>query len=245
MRIQPLSDIHTEFGKFALPKTDARVVVLAGDIGVGNGHLDALTRWCSDNSDQDFILIAGNHEHYHRDITEQLLEYRRWSEEIPNLHFLENDTVEIDGIRFIGCTLWTDMCKRDPLIMINVGRLMNDFHLIYQDGEKFSPDQAADTHENSVRYLQSMITEGCVVVTHHLPSFQSIHLRYAGQSVNHGYASDLEWLMIEKKPALWIHGHTHDSFNYYVEYTRVVCNPRGYVGHVINRNFKPDLVVEI
>jgi hypothetical protein len=46
---------------------------------------------------------------------------------------------------------------------------------------------------------------------------------------------------------LWIHGHTHDSFDYRLNGTRVLCNPRGYARDGVNENpmFDPQLVIEV
>lgn len=93
-----------------------------------------------------------------------------------------------------------------------------------------------------------------VVVTHHAPHPDSVHPRFAGNLLNPAFASDLSALM---GPAdLWIHGHVHDSFDYQVNGTRVIANPRGYA---LNRQsvqspeqlewenplFDPRLVIEI
>lgn len=100
----------------------------------------------------------------------------------------------------------------------------------------FSPEDSVEMHKKFVAYLQLM-TEGkdekFVVCTHHSPSFQSMAPWYANdQLMNGAYHSSLEHL-IEVRPCikLWTHGHTHEPFDYMVHNTRVVCNPRGYVGH--------------
>jgi len=59
------------------------------------------------------------------------------------------------------------------------------------------------------------------------------------------YASRLENLICAHEPALWVHGHLHDSVDYQLCETRVVCNPRGYLGHALNPNFNPSFVVDV
>jgi Icc-related predicted phosphoesterase len=84
-----------------------------------------------------------------------------------------------------------------------------------------------------------------VVVTHHAPSQQSIHPRYGvNNKLSPAYASSLESLMGEPV-RLWIHGHTHDSFDYCIEGTRVVANPRGYAPRDINAGFREDFVIQL
>jgi predicted phosphodiesterase len=59
--------------------------------------------------------------------------------------------------------------------------------------------------------------------------------------MNGGYASDLEHMM-NPNIKLWLHGHTHTPFDYEVNGTRVVCNPRGYPGE---RSNYTDKVLEV
>ena len=46
----------------------------------------------------------------------------------------------------------------------------------------------------------------------------------------------------------WVHGHTHSTFDYEIEGTKVVCNPRGYsklFNLSQNENFNKELTIEI
>jgi Icc-related predicted phosphoesterase len=81
-------------------------------------------------------------------------------------------------------------------------------------------------------------------VTHHLPHRLSIHRKYEEDGLNPAFTSDLDRL-VRPPVALWIHGHTHESFNYEVNGTQVVCNPRGYMPIEQNAAFDPHLVVEV
>ncbi|MEW8692247.1 MAG: hypothetical protein AB2535_14320 [Candidatus Thiodiazotropha endolucinida] len=104
-------------------------------------------------------------------------------------------------------------------------------------------------HEASRDWLAIMLAEPfdgrTVVVTHHAPSSQSVHPRYARDLLTPAFASNMENLMDSNRAALWIHGHTHDSFDYEIYETRVVCNPRGYSPEALNPDFRPDCVVDI
>ncbi len=84
-------------------------------------------------------------------------------------------------------------------------------------------------------------------MTHHAPSPLSVHPRYAGSPLNAAFVSDLSRVAGGGRAALWIHGHTHDSFDYDLGGTRVVCNPRGYAKDGVNENprFDAGLVVEV
>ena len=82
-------------------------------------------------------------------------------------------------------------------------------------------------------------------LTHHAPSSQSVHPRYARDLLTPAFASNLEDLMDGGRASLWVHGHMDESFDYEIYGTRVVCNPRGYAPDALNPDFRPDLVVDI
>lgn len=86
-------------------------------------------------------------------------------------------------------------------------------------------------------YLESTLNtckdKKIVVVTHHSPSRSTINSVYAhNYMLNGAYSSNLDFL-IEDSPqiVLWVCGHTHHEFDNYVGSTRLVINPRGYIGH--------------
>jgi Icc-related predicted phosphoesterase len=101
-------------------------------------------------------------------------------------------------------------------------------------------------HRDSRRFIDAALKSvpgPTVVVTHHLPHPRSIPGRFKGDLLNAAYASDLSDLIEQGQPVLWAHGHTHDSSNYRVGSTRIVCNPKGYDNE--NKSFDPALIVEI
>lgn len=247
MKLHILTDLHIEFGDFTPPQTDADVVVLAGDIGLGLSGL----RWAAQRfPDRPVIYVAGNHEFYRHDI--RLLEQLR-ADAPGNVHFLENDSVEIDGVRFLGATLWTDFelfgVAEQYFAMQHARQYMTDFTIIRNAGLRFTPNDALALHTQSRDWLTVMLAEPfdgrTVVVTHHAPSVQSIHTRYASDLLSAAFASNLETLMGRDRAALWIHGHMHDSFDYEINGTRVLCNPRGYTPDALNPAFRADFVVKI
>ena len=246
MKIHVLSDLHIEFADFKLPETDADVIVLAGDIGVGLGGL----YWIhAQRRDKPIIYVPGNHEYYTHDINLTSI-IREMAAD--NVHVLNNDQVIIDGVRFLGATLWTDFAllgESDKYFAVhNAKDNMSDFYLI-QDGEKaFTPLSSIALHNESREWLDIMMAEKegfekTVVVTHHCTSEQSCHPRFAGSILNPAFASNLEWMMGDDRADLWIHGHTHDAYDYNVLGTRVVCNPRGYPREP--SEFEADKVVEV
>lgn len=198
------------------------------------------------------VYVAGNHEFYHGRFHQGIDHLREECAKFTNVYFLERDVQIIDDVVFVGGTLWTDMNKGDPLTMHAIGDMMNDFRVIKNDNHgytKLRPAHVMDRHRKTVGYIQQIVDfnkdKKCVVVGHHAPSFQSISDQYKHETLmNGGYASELsEFILDRPQIKLWTHGHMHQTFDYMIGETRVVCNPRGY--HDENPGFNPNLVLEI
>jgi predicted house-cleaning noncanonical NTP pyrophosphatase (MazG superfamily) len=110
---------------------------------------------------------------------------------------------------------------------------------------KFAPEDTVEYHRKMLEYIKIVTTmmpestQKYVVVGHHAPSKASTHPRYQNDTTMNGaYSSDLsEFILDRPQIKLWVHGHTHDSFDYMIGSTRVVCNPRGYDGHERQADF--------
>jgi predicted phosphodiesterase len=251
MRIRVHSDLHLEFQDWSPPGTEADVVVLAGDIHVGIKGIE----WARRNFPTiPVVYVAGNHEFYGKHMDDLTQELTTEGDRLGVSVLLGRSTV-INGVRFLGATLWTDFALygTDPSsidrAMSDARYGMRDFHVIRcEDDRKFQPMDARVIHLAQVRWLRAELSQEfagpTVVVTHHLPHRRSIHPKYEGSPLNPGFASDLSDLM-GSGVSLWIHGHTHESFNYVVSGTRVVCNPRGYSPMELNASFDPALTVDL
>ena len=253
MKLHILSDLHLGSGVLELPATDADVIVLAGDIARPS---DALA-WAG-QFDKPVLYVAGNHEFYGGSIDGTLDELRRECEG-TRVHVLDQGEFVIEGVRFLGATLWTDFeLFTDPeqrsAAKEECQRLLRDFSRIRQREaapDLFTPDASVALFRRHARWLADRLASRhdgpTVVITHHAPSRRSIAGRFADSLLNASFISDLEHLMGAGRAALWIHGHTHDSFDYEVGGTRVVCNPRGYSRNGINENalFDPAFIVEV
>jgi predicted phosphodiesterase len=112
----------------------------------------------------------------------------------------------------------------------------------------FTPDDALRRHKRELAWLEARLKEPflgpTVVITHHSPSPRSVPDRFRDDPLSPAFSSNLEWLIEKYQPDLWVHGHTHDSFDYNIGKTRIVCNPAGYQ-HEPNIEFQWDLVIEI
>lgn len=253
MKLLVLSDLHLSVGAIDRPRTDADVVVLAGDIG----RPAESAAWAL-GFDKPVLYVLGNHEFYGGSIEGTARELKRLCAD-SHVQVLDDDEVVIEGVRFLGSTLWTDfrlVAESDAkgAAMAGARHLMRDFSRIrLADATEtlFTPEDSVALFESHAgwldRRLHAQHVGPTVVITHHAPARQSIHPRYAGSLLNACFVSDAEYLLNGDRVQLWIHGHTHDSFDYTLNGTRVVCNPRGYAKAGMNENsrFDPDFVIEI
>ena len=219
------------------------------------------------------LYVAGNHEHYHGDFKDTIPDLKSRLAYIDNLHILDREIFELNDTMFVGGTLWTDMNKEDPMTLHAISSMMNDFRCVdnsnrvvnyksFDDIEnpdkptfrtraaRFCPEDAVEDHKKMLGYIKHVYTDMApwkqmVVVGHHTPSHTSCHPRYKGdQLMNGGYHSDLSEFILDRPGIkLWTHGHTHELFDYMIGETRVVCNPRGYIGYEeLADNFKLKVV---
>ncbi len=244
MRIRVLSDLHLEAWPFDPPAADADVVVLAGDIHNG----PAGVAWAVARFDAPVLYVAGNHEPYDGEFhaTQTAL---RDAARGTRVRFLDCDETVLDGVRFLGCTLWTDFALwgevgRSRALGKYAGWLV-DYRAIRWGDRAFAADDSIALHHAHRRWLQDRLLQpfagATVVITHHPPHPGSIAPKFATHPLNPAFVSNLEDLM--GRARLWIHGHTHSAFDYIVRGTRVVCNARGYVGE--DTGFRGDFVVDV
>lgn len=243
------SDLHLEFADIQLKNTGgADVLVLAGDILVasgieGEGPKAKLGREFLSRVSGEFkntVYVAGNHEFYGGKWYDTIETLERVCSSYGNIHFLEDNTVLLDGITFTGGTLWTDLNGGDPSTAMAVAGFMNDYRTIRNERKEYRrllPFETEARHRATKAYIGKVAEDNpdskVFVVGHHSPSYQSIHPMYQNDYlVNGAYASDLEqFIMDHPNIVAWVHGHMHNPFDYTVGSTRVVCNPRGYYPH--------------
>ncbi|WP_076860734.1 metallophosphoesterase [Bradyrhizobium mercantei] len=254
MKIQIFSDLHID----VLPNKDITivdnidVVVVAGD--VCEGALDAFShlRWIVPIR-IPIVMVLGNHEYYRSFIGDEL-ELARSEAPASNIHILEDDSVVIGGCRFVGATLWTDYRifgdGNIPNVMATCAAGMNDHRRIgwtKQPWRRFRPQEAAHLHHRSKAYLNRVLSTSfavpTVVVTHHAIHWDSILPKYRNDRLTAAYMSDLSEVITTHKPAMWIHGHVHNSSDYMIGDTRIICNAHGYGSE--NERFDGALAVQI
>ncbi|MDX8397563.1 MAG: metallophosphoesterase family protein [Mariprofundaceae bacterium] len=228
MKLHILSDLHLEFAPIQLEKTDADIVILAGDIQPG---AEGVT-WAKESFDVPVLYVPGNHEYYDSVWPMDSLLSDMHAEAVgSDVHVLDRASFELEGVRFLATTLWTDLYDK-PFAGVESGVIGSDMgNIRASDGEMFHGDVAQVLFERNRDWLKTQLSQAfdgrTVVITHHAPSGKSMHAQYEGNPWNSCFITDMEQFMGDQVD-LWVHGHTHNNFDYKINGTRVVCNPRGY-----------------
>jgi hypothetical protein len=279
MRLHVLSDLHVDLkhNDWQPDPVDCDVVVCAGDV---RAPLSESLRWLrAYYPDSRIIYVPGNHDYYSEG-DPKILRDRPWLKttwerergqapafaEALGIDLLDNRSIEIDGVRFLGSTLWTNFKLRPAHLGFHdavrgATKSMNDYKLIKvspgRSRDRLLPHDTIAAHNASVAWLKTALAvpfDGdTVVVTHHLPSRRSLPAPEALSETDCCYASSLEYLLERPDaPTLWIHGHVHKNQDYMIGSTRVLSNARGYPVHFRsagaareNPDFDPELVVEV
>lgn len=240
MKIVTISDVHCEFhkddGKAFCENLDNNcdILLVAGDFATYHSLVRNLTILC-----QRFpkvLFVCGNHELYgtaRGEINNKLLKLEK---RFSHFHHLNKSTVTVDGLKFAGATLWFPNHPMNPFFI----KQMNDIKMIrgfkkwnYQENEK------------CVQFFNKEVEEGCIVISHHAPCWNSISGRWIHEKdLNRFYVTDMSELILAKKPKLWVHGHIHENADYLLGSTRVFANPHGYTTELRSSRWKP-IVLEV
>ena len=247
LRIHVLSDLHNEFEPYKPPKVDCDLVILAGDVEVGMKGLAWIEAAFPGKT---VIYVAGNHEYYGHALP-VLTNKLRKGREGSLIRFLECDTISLAGIRFLGCTLWTDFgVWGNRAASLDAARTtMTDYRRIRVSPRyrKLRPSDTLAFHAGSRTWLRKSLkdsAEPTVVVTHHAPSPRSLVPGSELDPTSGAFASRLDDWIEDSGILLWIHGHTHHCVDYRIGGTRILSNQRGYPDQPAD-GFRPDLVLEV
>lgn len=239
LRIWPISDLHLTkregWPAGQIPQAD--VAVVAGD--VTEGLVEAVS-WLGQHirPHMRVVFIAGNHEFWGT-VLGRVLEQGRIAAGIVGVDLLDCDAVVIDGVKFVGATLWTDYALFGELYRTSCEQQarfsMADHDRIgwqTQPWRRFRPEDARMLHGHAVSGLSHLMRQPhdgpTVIVTHHAPHPLSLAKDQRAQLISAAYASDMTLLIEAWRAELWVHGHTHHAVDYRVAGTRILSNPRGY-----------------
>jgi predicted phosphodiesterase len=269
MRLLILSDLHLEgSGPYTVPAgLEFDIVLLAGDIH--NPGVRGIAWAAKVFNGKPVVYVPGNHEFYDEEMHLQL-DAMRGAAQGTNVHVLSRNSVVIDGVRFLGATLWTDFAL--PVAGVtDIARALEvanrdvvDFQVIKMADPSIPRHRGDDVVRRRLRaedtlamhqvdrdWLRGELEAGSplptVVVTHHAPARGSVARRFASDWCTPAFVSDLP-LDFFGRASLWVHGHTHTAFDYQVDGCRVVSNPRGYRlkdSSFENGQFNPALVVDV
>lgn len=235
MKIRLLSDLHTEFRLPYKTQSFAQyrgedVLVLAGDIASGSTNVMDVIKFFKAQGFSQIVYVAGNHEYYGTSIDDFNTKMTEKCAQVDGVHFLNGDSVDIDGVQFIGATLWTNF-RNDPFAQKLARMSIADFKYIH----------GFDTNQAKAKYLVDwdIISretfkhqdKKCVVVTHFLPTDSCISARFRDprfSDLNPYFANDLAEKIEQFNNVTWLFGHTHDAVDSMCGSTRLVCNPHGY-----------------
>jgi predicted phosphodiesterase len=252
------SDLHISFDKDIdklidrFPNNRSETLILAGDIievsvlkSKGNSiktNAVKFLNWVSDNYKTTYYVF-GNHEYYDAEINFAIRNFRDILKKmnIDNIIILENDIVEHQDTIILGSTMWTSCKNQDPMVMFAVQDGMNDYRCIDYVDPVYKEKRLLTIHDTVLlntkfrnkltQFLELKTDKKKIVVTHHAPSILSIETYYRPGLMSYGYYDDLFDHIFDSDVKIWIHGHSHDSCDYMINESRVVANPRGYIGH--------------
>ncbi|MBI6724823.1 metallophosphoesterase [Pseudomonas viridiflava] len=243
------SDLHLDYDYeylSRLRRPQADVLLLPGDLACDHDLVLKALHQCSEWFGH-VIFVPGNHEHEGKDITESRLAIG--SMKVPaNCHILDDGFVDIEGVRFIGSTLWSDCGDAESQALIE--QYILPAWRIRNGDRAFTAADSTHLHDRMLSYIGYQLAESrrlglnAAVITHYAPSLKSVAARYLASKVNGAFFTELTDFIELHQPAFWFHGHLHDESRYNIDQCNVICNPSGGAVHE-NRGFRPGLVVEI
>lgn len=254
MRLQVMSDLHIKHWGAAFgvnywsksfpqeTQTDAEVLVLAGDI-VDLGPRD--WRWSMARL-QEFVArykqvvyVPGNHEFYATSIA--AVDLVKVAQDTGVSVLQPGTEVVIGRQRFLGGVMFQPK-PIEGLDDLPNGEMPNPIsdHWCISDFDTEAPYQ----YQALRSFLEDRLTEEHIVVTHHAPSNGSLAAQWVGDPCNWWFIThQMESLIDQFQPKLWVHGHVHSPWDYQRGKTRIIANPKGYPGEGVR--FNPKLVVEV
>ena len=231
MKIAHYSDLHLEFyPEWSLPSDlDVDVIILAGDVLVFHDYDPLL--YTFESWEKPILFCAGNHEYYTwRDIEFEKDAFRTWAyKNMPQLVFLDNQSITIDEVSFFGGTMWTDFYKSNPIAMEVAKKSMVDYKRIFKNGRCITPTDTVDMHasfkESFMKWKNE--TPGTKVVFTHCAPVPNPDSPYYGGKLEPAFVcTDMFELMDEID--LWVYGHTHIADDRIIGKTKISSNPLGY-----------------
>jgi len=244
MKIAFVSDTHFEFDNTRIlsvieqiePDTD--VLILAGDIHVFEHTIPCLEYISNELPDIHIIYVTGNHEFYDARIAEVELSFKVAFEKHPRIHYLEKSTFEMNGVVFLGTTLWTGFDGyphyEQSLSEENAMRGVSDFMYIYDGTGRFQSHHCKNRFKENCEWLSNVLEmnnnedKTSIVVTHFPPSPSLFHGQIPISSLSNYFNADCRDIINQFQPKYWIYGHNHWSDVQKLGQTTLISNQLGY-----------------
>ena len=231
MRLWVVSDLHVNASPWQPAKVPEHdIMVVAGDVCDRADDAVTLLFMLSRRTRRRIILTPGNHDFGGVTVEHRFDDYVAGAVTV----LAHGEVVVIDGVRFVGATLWSNWHLTDTEFASQswAARAMPEYQNVRAPGGgKLWPVHTSDQHDHHLAAIEAVLAQPfygpTVVITHHAPSARSCR----GASLDEtdaAFASNLDHVILRHRPSLWVHGHIHKASDYHVGTTRVVCNPRGY-----------------
>jgi hypothetical protein len=258
MRLQIYSDLHLERIPHwePTPAPGADVLVLAGDIGsYQTGSLltepdFGLTRFSPIRDAghwKQVLFVPGNHEYDGFDLHATRARLQALCATL-GIIWLDERVEVIDGVRFLGTTLWSDFDAIGP--RDKAYRAANHYlrkNTCQIGGAPMLAEAMRTRSLECQHWLRQALAEHfdgpTVVVTHFAPTLRSADPRYGLSPGTAGFCNALDDLVAQAE--LWIHGHLHCPVDHLVHGCRVVANPLGYAAKGEQLGFLPASTISI
>jgi Icc-related predicted phosphoesterase len=250
---QIASDIHLEHRENQSPNItefitpSANILILAGDIG-SLYKIDQLYAFLHSacQSFDTVLYTPGNNEYYtpkdkssfinplsFEELNNRLYELES---KLDNLIIMNNSSVQIDNVCFIGATLWSDVKTYIPKFIVRIHDMTaNKYSELYKNDLKYIDDMLSFCKK------QKLIP---VVITHHVPSYSLLPESRKDYKYASLYASHLDDYIEKSNAKIWISGHIHRNYNLLFGKTRVLSNQLGKPSDFV-RGYSKTFVVSI
>jgi predicted phosphodiesterase len=243
MKVDYISDIHLDFWmkKSSISEvcdmleiSGGELLIIAGDLGHIFGQNTAFLYYLN-KLYHDIVFVHGNHDLYnvHKDSTKTTKVRINALKSFCNtvgIHFLDGETVEINGVKIGGtCSFWDDsfyqmltgtILSQENMVYLykkslNDARFIRDFDPVKFQKEQFGKLSSIDPVD--------------IMVTHYAPVIPpNLKREYATSHITTFYYADKRSEVVRIDPKFWIFGHTHDKMEFNYNNTTFLCNPVGY-----------------
>jgi len=260
MKLVIASDLHNEMRHDPRPVENPfpriadeheMAIIVAGDLGSIKYMQDTILPYIKDLSGRfrAVIYVPGNHEFYGSDIEMADAKLAHALRRLTNVYYstIQGKSILLDDLQIVSHPLFSDMGGTEET-KYAIECALFDFRVITINGRAITGDNYVDYFTQAQRFIGEELSRNDhkhkqVVVTHWAPSYQSVHPRFRNTSVNGGFCSEIDFDTL--RPALWVHGHTHDAFDYTIKDTRIVCNPEGYRSEHGFNGYRSMKVIEV